>query len=192
MDGLRPYRPGSPAARIHWAALARGAGLLERRLRAESDSRPLVVLDARGAARPEDLDAAVRAAASITYALSRGEGCSLLLPGERRPTALDGGPGSWTAAHARLALVDGGPAAAAPFLAGAGVRQGPTFYVAARRLTRMPAAADGVARAARVLVVPGSLPGRTARFEVAGCSGYELRAQRGPGVGAGAHAGVAS
>ena len=48
VDGLRPYRQGTPASRIHWPALARGAGLLERRLRADTDSRPLVVVDARG------------------------------------------------------------------------------------------------------------------------------------------------
>ena len=29
-DLVRPYRVGTPASRIHWAALARGAGLLER------------------------------------------------------------------------------------------------------------------------------------------------------------------
>lgn len=47
LDGLRPYRPGTPASRIHWPAVARGAGLLERRLQADGDARPLVVLDAR-------------------------------------------------------------------------------------------------------------------------------------------------
>ena len=31
LDGLRPYRPGTPASRIHWPAVARGAGLIERR-----------------------------------------------------------------------------------------------------------------------------------------------------------------
>ncbi|HEY5318166.1 MAG TPA: DUF58 domain-containing protein [Solirubrobacteraceae bacterium] len=179
IDGLRPYREGTSASRIHWAAMARGAGLLERRLRAESDSRPLVVLDARGAAVPEDLDAAVRAAASITLELARRGGCALLLPGERRASPLDGGVGPWTAAHARLAMVQSTPGTPPPFLAGVGVRDGPTFYVAARRLARIPAAADGVARAARVLVVPGQLPGRAASFEVAGCSGYELRARHG-------------
>ena len=48
LDGLRPYRPGTPASRIHWPAVARGAGLIERRLSADSDTRPLVVLDTRG------------------------------------------------------------------------------------------------------------------------------------------------
>src|ERR671928_204854 len=37
-DGLRPYRRGTPASRIHWPALARGAGLLERRLSADADT----------------------------------------------------------------------------------------------------------------------------------------------------------
>jgi uncharacterized protein (DUF58 family) len=159
--------------------MARGAGLLERRLRAESDSRPLVVLDARGAARPEDLDAAVRAAASIALELARHGGCALLLPGERRASPLDGGPGPWSAAHARLAMIEGAPGTPPPFLAGVGVRRGPTFYVAARRLQRLPATLDGVARAARVLVVPGELAGGAASFEVAGCRGYELHSGHG-------------
>src|SRR6266487_2625061 len=30
LDGLEPYVPGSPIGRIHWPALARGAGLPER------------------------------------------------------------------------------------------------------------------------------------------------------------------
>ena len=194
IDGLRPYREGTSASRIHWAAMARGAGLLERRLRAESDSRPLVVLDARGTAAAEDLDAAVRAAASITLELARHGGCALLLPGERRASPLDGGLGPWAAAHARLAMVDSAPGTPPPFLAGVGVRRGPTFYVAARRLDRLPASADGVARAARILVVPGKLRGRAASFEVAGCSGYEMHAGLGrprSGVGrAAAGAGV--
>ena len=72
LDGLRAYRPGSPASRIHWPPLARGAGLLERRLRPDGDGRPLVVLDPARPGRPEDLDAAVRAAASLVIALARG------------------------------------------------------------------------------------------------------------------------
>jgi uncharacterized protein (DUF58 family) len=184
IDGLRPYREGTSASRIHWAALASGAGLLERRLRAESEARALVVLDTRGAAQPEDLDAAVRAAASITLELARNGGCALLLPGERRASPLDAATSSWAAAHVRLALVEGGPGTPPPFLSGVGVRRGPTFYVAARRLQRLPAAADGIARAARVLIVPGALAGRAANFEVAGCSGYELGAGAGRRRGA--------
>jgi len=70
LDGLRPYRDGAPATRIHWPALARGAGLLERRLEADGEQLPLVVLDARGEAAREQLDAAVRAAASLMLALA--------------------------------------------------------------------------------------------------------------------------
>ena len=41
IDGLRPHREGAPASRIHWPAFARGAGLMERKLISEADSRPL-------------------------------------------------------------------------------------------------------------------------------------------------------
>ena len=67
VDGLRPYRQGTPASRIHWPALARGAGLIERRLQADGDSRPLVVLDARCDGPSENLDA-VRARRRVARA----------------------------------------------------------------------------------------------------------------------------
>src|SRR3954447_6344867 len=85
LDGLRQLRQGTPASRIFWPSVARGAGMMERRLRAESDTRPLVLLDPRGAAVEADLDAAVRAAASLTVHLARAGGCALLLPGDRAP-----------------------------------------------------------------------------------------------------------
>ena len=106
LDGLRPYRVGTPASRIHWPALARGAGLIERRLRADGDNRPLVVLDSRLAGASEDLlDAAVRAAASLALDLGRAGGCGLLLPGDQRPTAIDPELNRWPVAYRRLALV---------------------------------------------------------------------------------------
>src|SRR5919204_2861167 len=89
VDGLRAYRAGTPASRIHWPALARRRGLLERRLQAEADSRPLVALDARGT--EDDLDKAVRAAASLALQLAAEGGCSVHLPGARRPAELDSG-----------------------------------------------------------------------------------------------------
>jgi uncharacterized protein (DUF58 family) len=186
LDGLRPYRPGTSAARIHWPALARGAGLLERRLRAETESRPLVVLDARGAVAIEHLDAAVRAAASLVLTLAREGGCGLVLPGERRPTSVGPELSAWPAAHARLAVVQGGPQAPAPALRAARARLGPVFYVAAQALDRLPAAAHGIARGTAVLVFPtalaraagaGESPLR-ASFEVAGCFGYVIHARR--------------
>jgi uncharacterized protein (DUF58 family) len=191
LDGLRPYRPGTPASRIHWPAVARGAGLLERRLAADGDRRPIVVLDARGSGPAELLDAAVRATASLALELARLGGCGLLLPGERRATALDSGLVSWPAAHARLAMVEGGEDTSPPALGAAGTRLGPVFYVAAQPLDRLPALVAGVTRGAGVLVVPtsclvnGGLRGaRTpsiASFEVAGCRGFLLGARRGPG-----------
>jgi uncharacterized protein (DUF58 family) len=170
LDGLRAYRPGSPASRIHWPPLARGAGLLERRLRPDGDGRPLVVLDPRAPARPEDLDAAVRAAASLALALGKAAGCALLLPGERRATAIERDLGAWPAAWARLALVEEGPP---PPLAGLATRTGPVFYVAARAPARLPRALAH-APGPRVLVVPGEVRGRPEILAVAGCRGYAL------------------
>ncbi|HLM49636.1 MAG TPA: DUF58 domain-containing protein [Solirubrobacteraceae bacterium] len=168
LDGLREYRPGTPATRIHWAALARRGRLFERHLHAEADARPLVALDARGPAGAEALDAAVRAAASLCLALARAGGCSALLPGDRRAAELDPGLAAWPDLHARLALVQAGPA---PVLAMAGTRTGPILYVAARGarprgLERPPAGS--------LLVVPRVLPGAPAAFTVAGCHAYAL------------------
>ena len=71
LDGLRPYRTGTPASRIHWPAVARSGEMLERRLTAESDSAPLVVLDTSRPPSEEALDAAVRAAASLCVFVAR-------------------------------------------------------------------------------------------------------------------------
>src|SRR5919197_2071082 len=115
IDGLRPHRDGSPASRIHWPALARGAGLMERKLVSEADSRPLVILDPRSPASTEALDAAVRAAASLTVHFARRTGCALLLPGDRRARVIEPDLLAWPQAHVRLALVEahGGPALSA-------------------------------------------------------------------------------
>src|SRR5215212_4627279 len=108
IDGLRPLREGSPASRIHWQSLARGAGLMERKLISEADSRPLVVLDPRAPSSPEALDAAVRAAASLTIHFARRQGAALLLPGDRRANVIETDLLAWPQAHVRLALVDDG------------------------------------------------------------------------------------
>jgi uncharacterized protein (DUF58 family) len=179
IDGLRPYRLGTPASRIHWPALARGAGLLERRLRADRDTRPLVVLDARGAPAERLLDAAVRAAASLTVELARLGGCRLLLPGERRALAIEPDLGSWPAAHARLALVQGGPATRPPVLDGA-ARLGPVFYVAAQPIDRLPPALHAAGTGTVMVVLPKDLdaaPPGIPSFEVTGCRGYAVQAR---------------
>jgi uncharacterized protein (DUF58 family) len=175
IDGLRPHRDGAPASRIHWPAFARTGVLLERRLRPEGDTRPLVVLDPRG---PDEdaIDMAVRAAASLCVHLARSGGCGLLLPGDRRPTPLEPGLAGWPHLHTRLALVDTG---ASPSLAGMAARRGAVIYVAARVTGGVPRALlHAPTAAARVLVVPGRVSGRVSSFAVAGCHGYELEATR--------------
>jgi uncharacterized protein (DUF58 family) len=171
LDGLRPAREGTSASRMYWPSLAKGGELLERRLRADSDTRPLVVLDPRGAVAEEDLDAAVRATASLAVHLAHAGGCALLIPGDRRPASLEPGLVGWPHVHARLALVDG---SAVPPLAGLAARRGPIVYVAARRLSRPPRALAHAPGGGRVLVVPAEIAGRRAAFAVAGCLGYEL------------------
>lgn len=171
MDGLRPAAPGTAASRIHWPALARGAGLMERRLRPESDARPLVALDARFPAGEEALDAAVRAAASLAVHLARHGGCALLLPGDRRPTTLDADLHGWSAQHVRLALLEEGTGPAPSALA---TRRGPVLLVLAHVPGRPPRALIASPSSKRILVVPGPMPGRRAAFAVAGCSAYEL------------------
>jgi uncharacterized protein (DUF58 family) len=175
VDGLQPYRPGTPASRISWPALARGAGLLERRMRTDSESGPLVVLDVRSSGPPGHVDAAVRAAASLTLELARRAGCDLLLPGDRRPVHIDGELGAWPGTHARLALIEGGPDAPPPSL-DPRPRLGDIFYVAAEG-DRLPSALLRGHQRAAVLVLPEELapPARQPiSFEVSGCRGYLL------------------
>ena len=194
LEGLRPYRPGTPASRIHWPAVARGRGLIERRLQADGDNRPLVVLDARerDGAGPEPLDAAVRAAASLVLELARGGGCGLLAPGQSRATRIDPELGAWPGAYARLALVGtdpSRPAAGPPRLAGAAGRTGPLIYVTAAPAERLVAGLIAAAGGPVVLVVPDAelvdgrprgAPGRMlATLAVSGCRGFAVGARGG-------------
>ena len=177
LDGIRPHRPGTPAARIAWSIYARRGELHDRVLRADSDARPLIVLDLRGTRVESDLDAAVRAAASLTVHLGARGGCALLVPGERRPLQVDEGLRGWPHAHARLALAEDGRG---PALAAVGARRGLLIWVAARALAQPPRGLVRAAGVARVLVVPGTIAGRRASFTVAGCSGYALGSTRAP------------
>ncbi len=185
LDGLRSYRPGTPASRIHWPAVARGAGLLERRLRSDGDARPLVVLDLRtpGADEGDSVDAAVRAAASLALELAPG-GCGLLLGGDQRATSIDRTLAAWPASYARLALARGGPSAPAPGLARAGARSGATIYVAAALWSRVAATLAARASGPVLLVIPEGrlaagasgaigVPAREA-LSVSGCRGFLL------------------
>jgi uncharacterized protein (DUF58 family) len=168
IDGLREHREGSPASRIHWPTVARGAGLMERKLISEADSRPLVVLDPRAPASQDALDAAVRAAASLAVHFARRTGCGLLLPGDRRAATVEPDLLAWPQAHVRLALMDD---ATGPALVAAQNRRGLVVYVAARVVDRPP---RGLGRTPGgcLLVVPGAIAGRSAVLEVAGCQGF--------------------
>jgi uncharacterized protein (DUF58 family) len=168
IDGLRPHREGTPASRIHWPALARGAGLMERKLISEADSRPLVVLDPRSPASRDALDAAVRAAASLTLHFAQRTGCGLLLPGDRRATVVEPDLLAWPSAHIRLAVVDDG---AGPALHAAQNRRGLIVYVGARPVDRAPRAL-GRTPGGCLVVVPGGVAGRRPVLEVAGCQAF--------------------
>ena len=178
VDGLRPYRPGTPASRIHWPALARGAGLLERRLRADGDTRPLVVLDARGAGPassstppsvpPRRWRSSWRASGGCACCCRGSGGRSTSTPtwvAGRRPTS------GWRWSRA-------GPSAA-PALA-SGARRGRLFYVAAQphrpaRRRRSSAGCHGIG----VLVlptgaVPTALPGSPMRSRSPAAAGSSI------------------
>ena len=181
LDGLRPYRTGTPASRIHWPAVARTGEMVERRLTAESDSAPLVVLDASKPPSEEALDAAVRAAASLCVFIARRGGLALLLPGDRRPTSMPADLAGWPAQHARLALV--GPAPQRPPLARAR-RSGAVIWVSAR--PDPPRDLSRATAGSGWLVTPLGAGNGEPEFEVAGCGGRRVtrKAPAGSGVAA--------
>lgn len=171
LHSLRPYRIGSPASRIHWPTVARTGTMVERRLVAEADARPLVVLDPRNPPSREALDSAVRATASLVVHLARRSGgCSLLLPGDRRATDLDDGLRGWPAIHARLALLEDETGPNARRLE----RSGPVFWVSAGGGSLPPSIKRG---AGSYFVTPVAVEGRAAAFTVGGCSGYRLHSR---------------
>jgi uncharacterized protein (DUF58 family) len=177
IDGLRPYREGTSASRIHWPTVARRGEMLERRLVAELDSAPLIVLDPSAPDTEEGLDMAVRAAASLCVHLGRAGGCAMLLPGDRRPIEIGHDLAGWPGVHARLALVESGPAPAGSVL---GPRGGAVIWVTGAGIAKAPRALERLPAGARIVVSPTPLPGVRALFEVAGCTGCLVeRARRG-------------
>jgi uncharacterized protein (DUF58 family) len=170
LDGLRPYRPGSAASRIHWPTAARRGELMEYRLASGGTSPPLVVLDGSGA-EEELLDRAVRAAASLCRHLAGIDGCVLLAPGSPRPLRIDRRLGGWDAAHAGLALAGPHPPPPVRQLAASAEA---VFWVSARG--RAPAGLGAQARSG-FLVSPRTTAGE-AVFAVAGCHGYRIAGAR--------------
>jgi uncharacterized protein (DUF58 family) len=180
VDGLRQYMPGTPASRIHWPALARGAGLLERRLVSEPQTMPLIVLDPRRATGgdPELLNAAVRATASLALELARSGGVHVLLPGDRDPTLITADLGGWSPVHTRLALIEEEhDMRRGPSLRRDSAR-GPVILVATRLDARSRLGTLAGHATQLVLVVPSHLGARLelpASFQVSGCTGFVLR-----------------
>lgn len=105
LDGLRTYRAGTPASRVHWASLARGAGLQERRLRDERVKTPLYVVDMSAAADDVEADRIIRSAVAHVLRCARGGGCAILLPGEQTPVWVAPNLRGWPDVHRRLAVL---------------------------------------------------------------------------------------
>ena len=159
---------------------ARGE-MLERRLVAELDSAPLVVLDPSAPASEEALDMAVRAAASLCVHLAHAGGCAVLLPGDRRPIEI-GHDLRRLAGRARAAGAGGGRRRPPP-ASTLGPRGGAVIWVTGADLAapRAPSSACRPARASSSRRAP--LPGVRALFEVAGCTGCLVGARARAGGG---------
>ena len=175
VDGLRPYQEGSPASRIHWPAVARTGQMIERRLIAGGEPRPLVVFDPRGGPGTNgghkhriDRERAMRAAASLCVELARSGGCELLVPGERRPLEIDPALRAWPEAHVRIAVSD---PHAGPMMP-AGMGSGPVLWVTAGR--SLPPSLRRLRPGSFLITPSGSR--RAAAFRVAGCFAYPATA----------------
>ena len=147
--GLRPYSPGMPLTRIHWPALARGAGLQARHFAPASAGLPLVVVDTVGAAGPGALAWAARVAAGYVLALARNGGCRVLLPGDANARSVTGVGGEWRAVHRRLARLGDLPPGTAPPPAARTAALSVCAATAPGTMTPAPPLPDGVLAAAR-------------------------------------------
>ena len=108
LDGLEPYVPGAPISRVHWPALARGAGLQQRRLAVPAAGLPLVVVDTADTGDPRAVDWAARTAAGAILRLVGTGGCRVLLPGDQVATTVTDLTAAWPGVHRRLALLQPG------------------------------------------------------------------------------------
>jgi len=173
VDGLRSYRPGTPASRIHWPILARTGELVERRLVGGADASPIVVMDSERPIDSDALDRAVRAAASLCFHLAPLRGCLLVLSGERVPLRIDRELRSWPQAHGRLALVEASGSPPDPRISQAA---GSVLWVSANgTVPRLP---NGLAGGTAYLVTSTPLDLGPAAFTVAGCQGHALRTRQ--------------
>jgi uncharacterized protein (DUF58 family) len=163
VEGLRPYRQGAPASRIHWLTVARVGRLVERRAERDAEDMPVtVVLDASHPDSAEALDSAVRAAASLCLGLAAHGGCALLLPGSGEALPIRSDLGSWPYIHARLAHVKAGSGPSW----GAVARAQSVIWVGARRADPERRGTGPVS----CTVSPLPRGDRPVLFAVAGCS----------------------
>lgn len=169
VDSLRPHRAGAPASRIHWPTLARTGVLMERRVSADADRRPLIVVDPRQPESEEALDMALRASASLCVHLATLGGCALLLPGARRAAAVEPDLRAWPPLHARLALLE---ADRASLFTARCTRAATVLWVTAS--ASGPPAALARLSGDRYLVTPFPRGRGEIAFTVAGCSGQRL------------------
>jgi uncharacterized protein (DUF58 family) len=129
LDGLEPYAPGTPIGRVHWPALARGAGLQQRRLSVPPGGLPLVVVDTADAGDPRAVDWAARTAAGAILRLAGAGGCRVLLPGDQVATTVTDLTAAWRRVQRRLALLQpAGPSAGRGSL---GAGEAPDLHVRA-------------------------------------------------------------
>lgn len=177
-DGLRPYRPGGSASRIHWATVARTGEYLEHRLLSGGDDAAIVILDTSGGHARDPVERCIRAATSLAHALAKERSCVLVLPGVARPLRLGPGLRGWDDAHALLAQVEADRVA--PMHRGLS-RTHALFVVTPAAST--PPALEGLRLGgAGYLVSPSLAPGTTAELEVAGCTGRRLAPARQAGT----------
>ena len=106
VDGLRPYREGSPGVADPLAR--RGAERRDDRAAADRRRRASAAASSstRAAATATQRERAMRAAASLCVELARSGGCDLLVPGERRALSIDPSLRTWPEAHVRIAVSD--------------------------------------------------------------------------------------
>ena len=173
--GCGPTCPARPRQRIHWPALARGAGLMERRLVAETRAEPLVRARRSRVSTPRPAPAArrrrPRRRVDRAGARARTGGCRVLLPGMARPMSLSRELAGWSTLHTRLALIE--PEADERPPSPRTSERGAVIHVAAqlRDRTDLRSAERG---APRVIVVPHALAGGVDGepiFDVSGCVG---------------------
>ena len=148
VDGLRPYREGSPASRIHWPAVARTGEMIERQLIAGGEPRPLVVFDPRGGTVTQR-ERAMRAAASL---------------------CVDPSLRTWPEAHVRIAVSD--PSSGPPLpRSGSGAA---VLWVTAGR--SLPGSLRRLGPGSFLVTPSGTR--RAATFRVSGCFAYPVAGER--------------